>query len=243
MYCKILAIKSLSVALIFSASTDASAQKGSGVIDDPLKWPTQCAPEVQPTADSAALERMPKLTENKMSTEQRDAAAKISSGPRGCIFGPFSVLQRSPELLTRSQLLGEYLRFESILPKRLRELAILETGYVERSPYVWYIHLPEALKAGLSRETCDAIAKGERPADLDQDEVAILDVLDDLHRHNSVSDAVYDRAHARFGDQGLVELVGLDGYLTLVARELNMARVAVPASVHIPFAAPWEKVG
>lgn len=211
------------------------------IIDDPLHWPKQCADDVQPTAGASALERMSKLKDVNMTAAQHEAAAKIASGPRGCIFGPFLILQRSPEILTRAQMLGEYLRFKSVIPPRLREFAILITGRSIAAPYVWYIHLPEALRAGVRREEAAALAKGERPTALDDDEAVIYDLLDGLHRNNDVSDTVYAKARARFGETGLVELVALDSYFSLLGREINMARLGVPASIRIPFKAPWEQ--
>ncbi|WDD91615.1 carboxymuconolactone decarboxylase family protein [Burkholderia sp. FERM BP-3421] len=232
---------SASVATAFSLFLIAPpAWSETAVIDNPVDWPTQCAPNVEPTAADLAFQRMGKLTEAEMTPAQHEAALKIASGPRGCIFGPFAVLQRSPEVLTRLQLLGEYLRFKSILPQHLREFAMLMTGRYVAAPYIWYIHQPIALQHGVTPAQVAALAKQERPAQLDDDEAVVYDVLDELHRRNEVSDKVYARARARFGEDGIVELVALDGYLAVIGRELNTARLAVPASVRIPFAAPWE---
>lgn len=216
------------------------AWSATTIIENPVDWPKQCAPEVEPSVADAALQRMGLLKEADMTPAQHEAAVKIAAGPRGCIFGPFAVLQRSPEVLTRLQLLGEYLRFKSILPQHVREFAMLMTGRYVAAPYIWYIHEPIALQHGVTREQVAALAKGERPATLDDDEAIVYDVLDELHRRNEVSDKVYARVRERFGEDGIVELVALDGYLAVIGRELNTARLAVPASVRIPFAAPWE---
>ncbi|MGG1948231.1 carboxymuconolactone decarboxylase family protein [Trinickia sp. NRRL B-1857] len=232
---------SASVAAALSLCAFANpAWSGTTIIQNPVDWPTQCASDVDPSATDAAFQRMGVLKEGDMTPAQHDAAVKIASGPRGCIFGPFAVLQRSPEVLTRLQLLGEYLRFKSKLPQHVREFAMLMTGRYVAAPYIWYIHEPIALQHGVTREQVDALAKDERPTTLDSDEAIVFDVLDELHRSNEVSDKVYARARERFGEDGVVELVALDGYLAVIGRELNMARFAVPASVRIPFSAPWE---
>lgn len=206
---------------------------------DALSWSSQCSNTGVAKRDAAA-ERMPRLTQDKMTAAQREAAARIAAGPRGCIFGPFDVLLRSPELLTRAQLLGEYLRFHANLPPKLREFAVLISGRAMESPYVWYIHEPIALRAGVAPSIVQALANRQRPSDMSADEAIVYDVLSELHRDHNVSDATFARATSRFGEQGLVDLVGIDSYFSLLAQELNVARTPLPTGVTPPFPAPWQ---
>ena len=107
-------------------------------------------------------DRMPPIPEDKQTPQQRAAAKELASGPRGKLAGPFVPLMRSPGLLARVQKVGEYLRFESALPDRIKELAILVVARHWDQGYEWSFHLPLALKAGVTRETAEAIAAGRR---------------------------------------------------------------------------------
>src|SRR5688500_12749389 len=154
----------------------------------------------------AAADRLPPLTEEQMTAEQRAAAAEISSGPRGAVIGPFAPLLRSPELMTRLQKVGEYLRFESPLDRRLFEMTIL---YVAR----WWdqqsestVHHPVASEAGLGPASADASAEDRRPGGMDAAAAAVWGLLDELFRTRAVSDDVYARAVAELGEAGVVEV-------------------------------------
>lgn len=227
---------SLAAALLV-CGTALAAQPSA---DGPLAWPKQCAGVPAAPADAAA-DRMPALPAAHLSTAQQQAVAAISAGPRGCIFGPFQVLLRSPELLTRTQMLGAYLRFHADLPPTVREFAILVTGRATQSPYVWYIHEPIALRAGVTPETVQALAQQHRPPHMTAGEAVAYDFLDQLHRRHDVDDDVYTHAVAQFGEQGVVDLMGLDGYFSLLATQLNVARTPMPGNVKVPFAAPWQR--
>jgi len=202
---------------------------------DPLQWPQGCdAAEADP--DGAAAVRIPALNEAQMNAEEKQAAQSIASGPRGCIFGPFSLLARSPELLNRAQKLGEYLRFHAALPMKERELAMLITGRVQQSQYVWYIHEPIALKAGVSRPIVEDLAAGKRPAAMDGDEAAVYDFLEELANRHAVGDAAYTAVRSRFGEKGTLDLVGIYAYFSLLALEMNVAGTPLPKGVKVPFA-------
>ena len=136
-------------------------------------------------------------------------------------FGPFILLLDSPELMTRVSALGEYLRFRSALPPRLSELAILITASHWRQEYEWEIHAPEALKAGISKATLDAVWAGDSPPDLDTEQQALYDWCIALHRDRTVFPALRDRARAALGEQGVMDATGICGYYALLAMVLN----------------------
>lgn len=221
--------------LIWSPLVAQAIVKGS----DPLNWPLQCA-VVNYSPEEQALARLPNLTPQQATPEQLLAIKKITEGPRGCIFGPFSVLLRSPELLNRVQALGEYIRFQSQLPLQVREFAILITGREVQAPYVWYIHEPIALRAGVSYETVMFLAKQQRPPHLTDDERLVYDFINELHRTHMVQDNTFLSIQQRFGDAGIVELTALDSYFALLAQQLNIARTPVPEGVVLPFNPPWK---
>jgi 4-carboxymuconolactone decarboxylase len=181
-----------------------------------------------------SADRLPPLTEEQMSPEQRAAAAEISAGPRGAVIGPFAPLLRSPELMTRLQKVGEYLRFESPLERRLFEMTILFVARWWDQQFEWTFHHPLALQAGLDPAIADAIAEDRRPEDMDAPAAAVWDLLDELFRTRAVSDDVYARALAELGEVGVVEVVATAGYYTTLAVVMQAARTAAPGGPLLP---------
>jgi 4-carboxymuconolactone decarboxylase len=187
----------------------------------------------------SASERLPAIPDSELSSAQRRAAAALAAGRRGAVFGPFIALLRSPELLERTQRLGEYLRYDSALPARLRELAILITARHYRQSYEWWVHAPEAARAGLRAGLIDALAAGGRPEELQPEEAVIYDFCTELHGAHTVTDATYEAARGLLGEMGLIDLCALCGYYALLALVMNVARTALPAGA----GAPWPRPG
>ena len=178
------------------------------------------------TAD--AQTRMPPIPAEKLTDAQKKAAAEFEA-VRGALTGPWQVLLRSPDMINRARDLSDYLRFKSSLPPRLSEFVILITAREWTQNYEWNAHHGLALKGGLKPEIAQAIAEGRRPEGMAEDEAALYDFCIELHRNRSVSDTTYARALAKFGEQGIVDTVGLSGWYTLVAMTLNVARTPLPA--------------
>src|SRR6202000_844407 len=103
------------------------------------------------------------------------------------------------------------------LPLKLSELVILLIARLWTQQVEWQIHYPAALKAGLSRAIADAIAEGRRPDRMDEQETTVWDFCRELQDNHAVSDATYAQAVALFGEQGVVDLCGLNGYYTMLA--------------------------
>ncbi|MGH8151056.1 MAG: carboxymuconolactone decarboxylase family protein [Steroidobacteraceae bacterium] len=183
-----------------------------------------------------SFDRLPPIPPTELTPAQRHAADALVQGRRGALFGPFVAMLRSPELLDRAQRLGEYLRYESALAPRLRELAILVTARHFRQSYEWHVHAPAALEAGLAAATLAALAAGRRPEPFAPDEAAVYDFCVELHAAKVVSDATYATAIELLGEKGLVDLCGVCGYYGLLAMVMNAARTALPAGVTMP----WE---
>ena len=179
-------------------------------------------PGVNPT------DRMPPISDADMTTEQRQAVADYAATRNTSIFeGPFVPLLRSPELLDRVQRVGEYLRYRNALPRRLSEMAILIAARHWSQQFEWNIHTADATMAGLADAVITAIAEGRRPSPLEEDETAVYDFCLELLLNKSVSDATYGRAVAISGDQGVIDLVGLLGYYSLLAMVMNTARTPI----------------
>jgi 4-carboxymuconolactone decarboxylase len=185
-------------------------------------------------SSAAAQDRMPPIPADKMTDAQKTAAADLIAGPRGQLFGPFIPLLRSPEFMSRLQKTGEYLRYNSKLSPRLSEFAILVTARVWTQQVEWNIHESLALKAGVKQEIIDAVRSGRRPAGMDADQEVVHDFLVELHHNRSVSDETYSRAVSKFGEQGVIDLVGVAGYYTMLAMIMNVARTPLPPGEPMP---------
>ena len=169
-------------------------------------------------------ERLPPLAAEAMTAEQKKAADEFKASRGYALLGPFSVMLRSPEVMLRAQALGAYLRFRNVLPKHVIELATLVTAREWTQQFEWSHHYKHALAAGLSKPVIEAVAEGRRPDNMAKEAAAAYDFSIELHRHKSVSDATYARALELFGEQGIIDLIGLNGYYTFNAMMMNVAR-------------------
>ncbi len=178
--------------------------------------------------------RFKPLGEKDMTDAQRKVYREIASGPRGGVRGPFNALLRSPELAERAQKIGEYLRFNNSLPERLKEFAILITARHWTAQYEWHAHHALALKAGLNPQLAADLAQGKRPAGMKDDETTVYDFCKELHESKAVSDSAYKAVVDKFGERGVVDLIGVGGYYALVSMVLNVDRHPLPAGVPAP---------
>lgn len=182
-------------------------------------------------------ERLPMPAPEAMSPEQREAAQALIDGPRKGVYGPFLPLLRSPQLLDRVARLGEYLRFDSVLEARIRELVTCAAARHVTNQFEWLMHAPLALKAGVSEATLEALRDGARPKGLPGDEEAALDFTAELLNRHGTSEATYLAAVARFGEQGVVELATLVGYFVMVSWLMNVAHTPAQANPAAPLQA------
>ncbi len=179
------------------------------------------------TDDLTAQNRMPPIPEAQRTEAQRQAAAEFAQ-VRGELSGPWHAILRSPDMLNPARSLSDYLRFNSSLPARLSEFVILITAREWTSQYEWYAHHPLAMRGGLSPDIATALAEGRRPERMAPDEAAVYDFCMELHRNRSVSDVTYARALEQVGEQGIMDMIGLSGWYTLVSMVLNTTRVPLP---------------
>jgi len=166
---------------------------------------------------------MPMLEPAAMNEAQRKAAQALAAGPRGGVKGPFIALLRSPELMDRLRQVGDYLRFRSSLEPRISEFLMLIVSRVWTQQFEWSVHAPLALKAGVTAQTVESLAKGRRPDSMARDEALAYDFCDELLRTKGVSDATYRAAVDQFGEAGVIDMLGVLGYFTTVSMALNVA--------------------
>jgi 4-carboxymuconolactone decarboxylase len=180
------------------------------------------------TVPMIAQDRMPEIPADKMTEAQRKARDEFVSGRGTPLVGPFIPMLRSPEVMLRAKAMGDYLRFKTVLPPKIREFAILITARQWTQQFEWGFHSPIAIQAGLSPEIMKAVAEGRRPTPMSEQESIVYDFCVELHANHSVSDATYAKALAEFGEQGLVDLVGINGYYTFLSMMMNVARTPPP---------------
>jgi 4-carboxymuconolactone decarboxylase len=182
-------------------------------------------------------ERMGPIAPEKLTDAQKKIMADIAAGPRGPIRGgPFAVMLRSPELLERAQRVGEYLRFRCPLDKRIIELVTCMTARHLTQQFEWFAHSKQALEAGLKAETVEAIAECRRPQTLAPDEAIAYELVSELLATKGVCDATYERAVSKYGEHGVVDIVGMVGYYQLIGLQMNVARTQVPDGKSAPLA-------
>ena len=179
--------------------------------------------------------RFPPLTAEQMTDEQRTVVDAIQSGPRGAgLRGPFNALLRSPVLCDLVQRVGAYVRFGTSLPAPLNELAICMAGRKWGAQYEFYAHRKLGIDAGLNPAILDGVAAGRRPADMTGDETLVYEFVTDLLSTGQVADARYGAVMDRFGERGVMDLVGAVGYYSLVSMVLNVAQVPLPEGETAP---------
>lgn len=175
-------------------------------------------------------ERLPLPADADMTAAQREAAQALINGPRKGVYGPFLPLLRSPVLLDRVARTGEYLRFDSVLDARVRELVTCAVARHVSNQFEWTMHAPLAVKAGVAADTIEALRLGARPKQLRADEEVALDFTRELLQTHGTSDPTYAAALQAFGEQGVVELATLVGYFAMVSWLMNVARTPAQAS-------------
>jgi 4-carboxymuconolactone decarboxylase len=172
--------------------------------------------------------RMPPLAADKMTAAQRKAAAEMAAGPRKGVKGPFVPLLRSPELMDRLQMVGEYLRFRSSLEQRISEFIMLVVSREWTQQFEWFTHVPLGRKEGIADDTIAALAEGRQPSAMSEPEQVAYDFCEELLRNKGVCDTTYRRAVAAFGENGVIDMVGVAGYFTTVSMVMNVAHTPPP---------------
>jgi 4-carboxymuconolactone decarboxylase len=120
--------------------------------------------------------------------------------------------------------MSDYLRWGTSLEPRLIEFSILIAARQWSSSYIWRAHYPAAIKGGLDPKIPAAMAAGQRPQGMKADETVIYDLLTQIYRDKSVSDAAFNAAAAKFGEKGVTDIIGLASYYGITAMALIAAK-------------------
>jgi 4-carboxymuconolactone decarboxylase len=184
--------------------------------------------------------RFPQLTLDQLNEQQKPLGDQIMKVSSVGIGGPYNLLLRSPVLGQRLYDLFYYLRWQTSVPTKLNEFAILIIGRQWRSQIEWFAHAPIAAKAGLSDGLIAELKANKRPSNMADDEALVYDFVTELTSTQKVSDATFARARKIFSDQQLVDLTAVAGNYVMVAMILAMAEQTVPPDKEEPFK-PGEK--
>jgi 4-carboxymuconolactone decarboxylase len=171
-------------------------------------------PEV-PVHSSDKEQRFPLLKLDQLNDQQKPFADEILKVSSIGISGPYNMMLRSPVMGQRLFAMLDYLRFNTSVPKRLNEFAILIQARLWTSQVEWTAHYPLALKAGLPQTVADDLKVGKRPVSMQPDEAAVYDMFMELATNHVVSDVTFKKARAVFSDQQIVDLIAVSGtYIT-----------------------------
>jgi len=182
-----------------------------------------------------APKRFPQLTLEQLDPQARALGEEIMRISSVGLGGPYNPMLRSPVMADRLKRLLDYLRFNTSLPTRLNEFAILIQGRLWTSQVEWYAHYPLALKAGLPASVADDLKANIRPRGMQPDEEVVYDVCMELSTKHQISDELFYKAKSILGEQQLVDLVAVSGTYVLVAMLLSVAEETVPAGKALPF--------
>jgi 4-carboxymuconolactone decarboxylase len=179
------------------------------------------------------MSRLPLRTRDTLDDDARQVWDSITSTrgsivtSDGALMGPFNAWVTAPGIGGRLAELGAALRFQSSIERRLLEVAIITVGANWRAEFEWWAHSRMALHHGVSQEAVDAIARQQTPP-LQPDEQVVYAVARQLLDDGHVDQATYDAARELLSDRGIVELITLVGYYTLVSFTLNAFDVPLP---------------
>ena len=172
--------------------------------------------------------RFSSITMEQLNDVQKRVAERVLNVSSAGLGGPYAILLRSPILLERYLGMTDYLRFETSLPKRLNELAILIEARLWDAQYEWWAHYPIAMRAGLSPEIAEEIRNGRRPNSMKEDEEIVYDVVTELLRDRNLTDATFECAKKILGEQPTIDLIAVSGFYMMVSSVLIAGRVTPP---------------
>jgi 4-carboxymuconolactone decarboxylase len=172
--------------------------------------------------------RIKLLSPDGMNADQKATYEEAVAGKRGAAPAPMMAWLNSPDMARHATRLGEQLRFNTMFPPKLSEIAILVTARHWTAHYEWWAHKRLALKGGLDVAIIDAIRDRRTPSFDDPKAAMIYDVAKSLHEGHGLAQPLYDAAIALLGERGLVEIIGLCGYYTMVSMTLNTFDFGLP---------------
>jgi len=179
--------------------------------------------------------RFPQLTMDQLYEKQKPLGEQIMKVSSVGLGGPYNPMLRSPVFGQKMFDLLYYLRWQTSVPLKLNEFAILIIGRQWRSQVEWFAHAPLAIKAGLSPEIVAELKTNKRPSNMPPEESAVYDFVSELTTKHVVSDETFNRTKQLLGEQQVVDLTAVAGTYITVAMVLAMAEESVPPGKDLPF--------
>lgn len=179
--------------------------------------------------------RFQQITIEQLDPEAKKLAEEILKISKVGLAGPYNIMFRSPVFAERMKKLLDYLRFNTSLPTRLNEFAILIQGRLWTSQVEWYAHYPLALKAGLPQSVADDLKANIRPRNMKPDEEVVYDVCMTMSTKHEISDELFKKAKAILSEQQLVDLIAVSGTYVTIAMLLSLGEESSPAGEPLPF--------
>jgi 4-carboxymuconolactone decarboxylase len=179
--------------------------------------------------------RFPQLDMDQLNDEQRPLAKEIMKVSRVGLAGPYNPMLRSPVLGQKMFDLLYYLRWQTSVPLKLNEFAILIVARQWRSQVEWFAHAPLAIKAGLSPAIVAELKLNKRPSNMGPEEAVVYDFITELTTKHEVGETTFRRARELLGEQQIVDLTAVTGTYITIAMILAMSEESVPAGEELPF--------
>ena len=173
-------------------------------------------------AEERFSERFSELRLDQLTPEQQQMAVHLKTPPRNSALngGPFNAYARSPGLGLLLLQVSDYVRFNSSLPPRLSEFAIMIGAQHWSVPYEWRAHYALAVKGGLAPQILTDLGAGKHPQNMKDDETALYDFVTEMYRDHNISDATFSSVLAKFGERGVMDLIGIIGYYDIASMAL-----------------------
>lgn len=187
-------------------------------------------------ADERFSQRLSELRLDQLTPEQQQMAVHLKTPPRNSVLngGPFNAYARSPGLGLLLLQVSDYVRYNSSLPPRLSEFAIMIGARHWGVPYEWGAHYPLAVKGGLDRQVLVDLGAGRRPQNMKDDEVALYEFCTQMYRDKNVSDAAYNAVLTKFGERGVMDLIGIIGYYDIASMALITQKASAKPVAEAP---------
>ena len=179
--------------------------------------------------------RFPQLTMDQLNDKQKPLGEQIMKVSSVGLGGPYNPMLRSPVFGQKMFDLLYYLRWQTSVPLKLNEFAILIIGRQWRSQVEWFAHAPLAIKAGLSPDVVNELKANKRPSNMTPEESVVYDFVTELTTARAVSDETFNRAKQLLGEQQVVDLTAVAGTYITVAMILAMSEGSVPPGKDLPF--------
>jgi 4-carboxymuconolactone decarboxylase len=172
-------------------------------------------------------QRVPRISEAERTDEVREMFAAMSGvGVINIDHNHVLLTFAQHPALTRPFLeFNRHLLSTSLLPVRLRQIAILRVAWARRARYMWASHLRMSLRLGLAAEDFQAVKQGSTATHWSDDEQAILRAVDQLCERSDLDDEHWNALSVYLERRQIMDFIFTVGTYLLLALAFNAMRV------------------